>query len=64
MQKRRWKCKHLRSVKRWGEEGDWINGYKKEKQCDEEQQNDGTETKRKMTKNNKKKIIFLWRFHA
>jgi hypothetical protein len=30
MQKRRWRCKYLRSVKRWGEE-EWVKEYKKEK---------------------------------
>jgi hypothetical protein len=31
MQKRRWRCKHLRSVKQWGEEEEWIKEHKKEK---------------------------------
>ena len=58
MQEKRWRCKHLRSVKRWGEEGEWMKVYKKEKQHEEGQQKDGTETRRKMVKNNEESIFY------
>jgi len=38
MQKRRWKCKHLTSVNRWGEEGEWIKEYKKGRNRDQEKE--------------------------
>ena len=49
-QKRRWRCKRLRSVQRWGEKGEWMKEYKKEKEHKEGKQKDGTETRRKMIK--------------
>jgi len=38
MQKRRWKCKHLTSVNRWGEGGEWIKEYKKGRNRDQEKE--------------------------